>query len=202
MGKMSKLGFVAVVGIALCLGTSSAQADYVMSIVDAGAGGNALEVLPGDAFSLDVSLASDAQDFHLAGTFAVQFSAPGLNYLNYTWGAPYVSGGDDLSAPHLSALPLEPWAGTQALFSNFLNAGQFESGTIITMDMSVPLDFPTRSVVRIDPFIDEAQEMGFTPDGSSFIPTTGQGFTLTVIPEPATLLLLGIGGVVAMRRRR
>ena len=106
MGKMSKLGFVAVVGIALCLGASSAQADYVMSIVDAGGGGNSLEVLPGDAFSLDVNLASDAQDFHIAGAFAVQFSAPGLNYLNYTWGTPYISGGEDLSAPPLGHLPL------------------------------------------------------------------------------------------------
>ena len=77
------------------------------------------------------------------------------------------------------------------------NAGVvFGSGALIRLDVTASTE-PDGGVSTIDVIPD------FFSIGFDAVPASaGETFTINVTPEPATLVLLGLGGLVARRRRR
>ena len=173
------------VGI-LCLLVVSVSAfgDYVVTPLSGGASTKA--VAAGGSFVLDIVLTGSGANY--AAVFEVDADQAGLTYADYGWGDPYVKDSvDDFS--DISALPL--------YFENFAGAGAFETGTIVTVNITVPAGYwgtHTEVVFNIeDGYV-------FTGDAGDVTTTVGGTFTLT--PEPATLILMGIGGGLALLRRR
>lgn len=222
MAKIGRWGLALVFGVGVALASSSARADYVVSVVESG-GGSALVVLPGDTVDLGVSLVSNAGDIHDSMVLDVVFSEPGLLYNSYLLDPVAYNTGDlwitDYSVPNMNPDPLHaalllvaPHAinadsylapGNPGLLDIHFEAGTkvagttFGEGMLLTFVLEVPTGYPMGPVL-----IDAAPVLfGLTPfDEICGVP--GQTFTLEVIPEPATLALLALGGVAVLRRRR
>lgn len=149
----------------------------------------------GSSFTVDLQLTSDADpvDINTSAIFEVGFSVPGLLYDSYTWAPPYQNGGDDWS---------DPAGGTIAssiYFENFLSSGEFTTGVIVSLSITVPQDFlgdlDSRDVVITT--IPDTFDTGIESVNTNFgPPCTVQ----VVVPEPATILLL-LGGAVLLKRR-
>ncbi len=150
------------------------------------AGGDTLSVSPGQTIDLNIDLSGLAGELAVSSGFEVRFSAPGLVYESYVWTLPFLSGsGDDLSDPHLASLPavivdgLFGGAGSavDVHFDNFASSGGVGNGTLATLTLQVPADFPTPATVIIDVVPGE-----FVFDDSPFseTPAAGSSFTLTV----------------------
>ncbi|MEI8197718.1 MAG: PEP-CTERM sorting domain-containing protein, partial [Phycisphaerae bacterium] len=123
-------------------------------------------------------------------------------------GGTFAATGFDASVPLTGSLPTLISAATYAgpanvvdlHFDNF-STSAFGSGTLLTMNLQIPANFPAGSVV-ITPQVDTvAGEVGGQP---ALIPTSnGSALTLNVVvPEPGTLLLLAAGAAVALGRRK
>lgn len=182
-----------------------ATADYTLSPQVGGS--DNVTVNPGDSFAVDLVLSSDASDFNTSAIFTVEFSKPGLQYTSYAWSDPYTTGGvDDNSQPHITELPTiltessyvasfgDPGA-VDAYFENFAGAGQFTTGTLLTMSMVVPAGFETGTftITAVPDTFD---------NGTETVPTSGESMTVNVVPEPAAIGLLGLAAVSCLRRRR
>lgn len=190
---------------ALGLPAGSATADYILTPLSGGS--STLDVSPGDTFTLDLILTSDAGDEHLSSEFRLLFSQPGLTYLDYMWGVGYTTGGiDDVSVPFIDNLPAiidENSYGSPAdidlYFSNLTDDGEvFGEGVITSLTLMVPAEWepvPDSIDIWVVP------ELFF--DGFYAIPTTaGPTFTLNIVPVPATLCLFGGAALFARRRKR
>lgn len=197
------------IAVTCVLGISTwAQAAYVMSVESGG--GSSLSVNPGDSFSLDVVMTRDGADTFASALFAVEFDTAGLEYDSYLWNAPFDTNDAflDVSNPQIAALTTTLAVGTyvagfgdpgtvDVLFDNALLAGSFSDGTLLGLDLTVPLAFAPGSVnINVVPdFI--------TLNGINVITTTGGAdFVLTILPEPSTMTILGIALVSLIRPRR
>jgi len=161
----------------------------------------------GRTFTLDFGLSSDGTDKSITATFEVIFSAGGLILTDYTWANPYVTAGsDDYSTPAIGNLPADlsvatygDAAAVDIELSNALDVGEFGAGTLVSIDILVPSDFPEGDVmisVGGSPEFFNANAFGLVSTGP------GSDFTLTVVPEPATLVLLAFGGLSLIGRRK
>ena len=158
-------------------------------------------------FTLDFLLSSDAANESTTATFEVIFSKSGLELKSYAWTSPYYTGGsNDASTPDIGSLSATLSATTYGdasavdiELSNALDTGKFGVGTLLSMEIIVPSDFPEGDVTI---GVGDSPEF-FNADAFGLVPASpGTDFTLTVTPEPTTLSLLALGGLAMIRRRR
>ncbi len=193
MPRFGILGNVAAVWVGLA-SASAASAGFGGSpsvfvvVQDAPDTGNSsITVAPGEEFSVWVNITGDA-GFE-SESFGLDLAARGLalDYRGYSLPPPvFITGGvndfSDLTSLHFEALTD--------------NAGEvFSSGPLVKLDLTASSD-PGGGVSTVD-VIDGFFNCGFS--GCNVI--SGETFTVNVTPEPATLLLLSLGGVAALRRR-
>ena len=215
---MKSIGFVLLCALVFC---SQAFADYIITPLSDGS--SSITVAPGDSFDLDIvvdyALVGDS-DVSMSAIFQVIFSSEGLNYKDYAWGAPYLTGGPDGTSdpqlPELATLldtnsyPSTPSV-VDAYMSNSLDdAPWFTTGLLVTLTLEVPSDYFGPDIVTIGVEPDQFFNPNWMPGGDEsplILATAGDDFTLTIVPEPSALLLLapallGIAGVVRRRMRR
>ncbi len=179
-----------IVILCLLVVSVSAYGDYVVTPLS---GGNSTKaVAAGGSFDLDIVLSGD--DVNYAAIFEVDADETGLLYNSYTWGSPYVTSSVD-DYTDISSLPL--------YFENFLNSGTFGLGTLVSVNITVPAaywDTHTEVVFSIVDDPNDPDDIVFSNDEGDVPTTVGGTFTLT--PEPVTMVLMGIGGGIALLRRR
>ena len=192
--------------VLLCTFLGSAQADYILTPLSGGASSATVEW--GDSFMLDLVLSSNGDDLHNSAIFDLVFTQPNLRYDAYHWAPPY---GDappnDDSTPLLADLPAMITADTlsgtghpagvvDVELSNVLIGHTFGTGTLVTLSLTVPADYGFNGSLYIAAVPDTFA------NGFEIIPTTaGQVFELHVIPEPASMILFALSGLLAARLR-
>lgn len=231
MGKHGLRIAIVLIGLTLVAAVAPVQAGgYSLSIAGNGSAFPDLDpgalwgVLPGGTFQVDAVL-SDAglpvppnpAALHDRARFDVGVTGPRFLIDNaYLWDALYASGGpNDFSVPKVDPGTLLFPAGVKPLITNNLYPAtptradmhfentvtvpgqKFGVGTLVTLTLKVPGDAVPGEQFLIAPF------PSLFVNGSSFIPSSaGSSLGVVVVPEPATLVLLGLGGLAAIRRRR
>ena len=180
--------------------TATARADYTLTPKVGGQSVIGLD--PGGSFTVDFILtsddSSDPANWSTSAIFEVAFSLDGLQYNSYSWGSPYSTGGtDDYSDPSINAgaLNTNDLLSGNIYFENFVDSGEFTIGTLVSLTLTIPGDFPEGNV-----YISALPDT-FEGDLGTVITRKGQDFLLQV-PEPATVSLLILGGLAMIRSRR
>ena len=198
MGKIGKLAALAIVAVGLTFASQAAVADYVMDVVGSSTNGSGLSedsLYPGDSFVADVVLGSDpASQFDSFGMW-VTFDVLGLKYDDYTLGASAFNTRDanDFSDVITTSIGGDPY------FSSVSRDGEvFVDGSLVALNLTIPND-PNLvgTVYTIGTEVDFFNDTWY-----DVVVASGGSLAVTVIPEPMTLALLGIGGVFAIRRRK
>lgn len=163
--------------------TATAEAAYTITpLID---GGSSATRTPGQTFSLDFLLTSDASDTCDSAILDVGFSSPKLLLHGYTWGGSFSDSKDyeyyDFSNP------------TNGHFENF-TMGTFGAGALLRLNMSVPADY-----VPLNDSIDIHVVPGTFALGlnNTIAVVAGPDAQLHVTPEPASWSLLAAGGLFA-----
>ena len=155
-------------------------------------------------FDLDFVLTSDASDQHDSIAFDAVFSDGGLTYNSYAWGGSHSLRFADGSIPVLEDLAVTISDSTYEAagspvdvhFENFTTT-PFTVGTVVSMSITVPSGFDfgpdEKTVVSL-------MIVGIR-DGTDDVPVTSGG-DFTIIPEPATLMLIAVGVPLLLRRKR
>ncbi len=172
---------------AIAVMTQSVSADLVVSVQGPN-GESELSIEPGDPLELIV-VTEGPPDIYF-GSFAldVLVSSGGLPVMDYSFGSDFDGGFDfsDVSDP--SSLRIEAAMAT----------GRFsEPGDLVS------ISFDTTQVVIGDHLTFDIRIDRFDLDHCFLhCPVSGPPFTLNIVPEPMTVMLLGVGGMAALRRRR
>jgi len=168
-----------------------------------------LTVAAGESFDLDFVLSSEDGASHVSAIFQAYFDRPGLEYLSYSWASPFPTGVSyDSSFPVLSTLPatidVDTLAGLRyepnyadVELANATGGPDFTVGTLVTLTLHVPEDYPYHGAMIIASMPDS-----FVDGGGEEVPTLGGTFELTITPEPATLAMLLAGTVYLVHRRK
>lgn len=194
MGKVVKTLMVcAVIGFA----ARAANAELVVSIQGAN-GENKLAANPGDVVEVFLNATGPAADTY--NQFGIDiFISSGLTVLSYDFvdqspnPNPFVVGANDFTTISDTLILVEVARavnGSPDFITPPGNIMVFSFDTTGTVDG----DSFTFDVDAPNAFFD------FGRDSRDIV--AGQTFTLNIVPEPMTLALLGIGGLVALRRRR
>ena len=166
----------------------TAYGDYVATPLSGGSAAKA--VAGGASFDLDIVLTGTGVNY--AAIFGVGLSESGLTINSYTWGSPYATGSTDDAS--------DTSDDTLLYFENFVDPGEFGIGTIVSVNITVPTAYwDTHTSVNISAEVSEDDGYAFAGD-VDVTTTAGDDFVLT--PEPATMVLMGIGGGIALLRRR
>lgn len=193
-------------GIAGAFGVASGvHAGYILTPVVNDA--DSVVVVPGEIFTVDIQLLSGTGEVHNSSLFQILFTEPGLEYLSYSWADPYDNGTIfDFSAPIQADLPavidgdlLPGGAGQSDIeLSNVVPAGgTFSTGTLVSLELRVPLDWSGDEQLFIVPLPDT-----FANGFEEIETEPGAALSVTIIPAPMSGLLL-VGGLPwAVRRRR
>ena len=222
---------VAVIGVGVCLAAGSAYAGYDMTLSGPASvmPGDTFDLQAN--MTRDADEAIDTFDFWLMfdyGLGETDTAAGGVQYNGYSFGldsqgATIFEAGvaaEDASTPFLANLPQminrdlvtinmqnapDVWAIDLRLqgISRVVGGDTqlWDEGTLVSLNLEIPgtyLDeFPQGTLdIRILP-------VAFTaPDRAVVDVRIGDPLSIKVVPEPATLALLGLGGVFALRRRR
>ena len=191
----------------LVAGVSVANAAPILTPTVGGAA--VVTVARGDAVDVDISLVGNPGIN--AGQFRVVFDAPGLQLDGATWFAP---------AGVVPMATVEPTSGiidVNSYIAGFGDPGEidvmgdvfyfnmsdplyeYNGALMITLHMTVPLGFvPNVVIVQAAPV-----EGAFANSVEGPIDPQPTGtFMEIIIPEPATLSLLALGGLALIRRRR
>ncbi len=191
---------VLIVCVALSVFGHDANADYTLTPLSAGQG--TLAVSPGSSFTLDMVMTSDGSDEHTVAEFDVVFSQPGLTLHSYAWGGSHAASGFDNSDPALNLLPVVldedtrggPGSPVDIHFDNFTTT-PFTSGTVVSMDLTVPHGFD-HDLVTIDVTV-----IAVEGDNGPVTSVAGPGLALHV-PEPSSMALIMMFGLTALAGRR
>lgn len=196
---------------------------YVLSVEGIGSDldpGPQFGVLPGQQFDVAAILSGDVFASHDSAIFDVGVQGPrSLIYNTYLWDpVAFATGGDDdFSIPEVDPgtglfpsglkplidnnlyVPVGPNPPVRAdvHFEALARPGEtFTVGTLVTLTLKMPADAQVGEKFIIEPF-PGAFVLGFDT-----IPTEkGASLGVVVVPEPTTLILMGLGGLAAARRR-
>ncbi len=184
MGRLVKmLAICAVIGFA----AQSAKAELVIQVQGTG-GENSLDVNAGDLVDLVIMASGPGSDTFASFAFDVIVGNGGLPVTQHALSADFNGGFDFSDRSDGSNLHFEGATAIGAV----ANPGQLVSLTVDTTGAAEGSSYTYD--VRPD-FV----ELDFFTSRDS---VAGQTFTLNIVPEPMTLALLGVGGLVALRRRR
>lgn len=171
------------------------------------AGQSQATVLPGQSFTIDLTLSGLSSDQHDACEFLVSFTAPGLVMTSYTWGSPY-SMQFDLSTPDDAQLPVmltpellqggvHPDGIVDISFSNLTDSGLYGSGLLLSVGLMVPTDWTGPEAFQVQVIPDQ-----FTR-GFVGVPVSSSGLLTVTVPAPFTpAVAVVVAGCALQRRRR
>jgi len=201
-------------GLVLCV-ASAANAGYTIDVnVPAG------PYLGGETVTADIGLtgSGEADVFARLITFDFAASDSALGLANWSWTPAYQNGQQICSiVPSLCGTGHFEDTGLPKVNATFLGTGldAFNqiaipgNGSIVlgSVDVTIPTAPGTYTLDAVNNAAADAND-GARLDHDFDNPTTiwgtfaGGTADITVVPEPATLALLGIGGLAAIRRRR
>jgi hypothetical protein len=198
--------FCVVIGLVFLIAEVT-SASYIASVVVDGM--STVELAPGDAFTLDVMLQSDAADRHNSSVIRIAFSQPGFVYSGYAWQAPYVTDGlFDLSRPGLENLPTAidemtldgpglPEDIVDVELSNLIAGDWYLEGTIASLTLAMPFEAKVDSTALI--WVDSAS---FADGFDSVDVQLGSPLEISVVPEPTVVVLVVVPLVFLLVVRR
>lgn len=190
------------ISLVVCsIAVTAAYGEYTLTPKVGGAG--VVKKDPGESFTIDFLLTSDANDVCTSAVLEVGFSRDGLRFDSYAWGSPFETGGwADGSDPSPEMGPLlnsGDLISGNVYFDNFVETGEYSTGVLLALTLTIPSDFPAVGSVAIN--VLPHPDLWFENDSGPVSARRGTDLIVQV-PEPATMSLLVLGALALMRPRR